>query len=101
MKQPACRHPLILPVFAPPNVRGIFFFFAHIFSFVLLCFEPHLGRTPACVDGARGTESASRGDRQVDCSAGTMSCDGGGARATVEVLLHFHGFKNLDLRSRG
>eukprot|EP00903_Cladosiphon_okamuranus_P007841 g7586.t1 len=30
-----------------------------------------------------------------------MSCDGGGARATVEVLLHFHGFKNLDLRSRG
>ncbi|CAN0144142.1 unnamed protein product, partial [Ectocarpus fasciculatus] len=27
--------------------------------------------------------------------------DGGGARATVELLLHIHGFKNLDLRSRG
>ncbi|CAM9364735.1 unnamed protein product [Scytosiphon promiscuus] len=27
--------------------------------------------------------------------------DGGGARATVELLLHFHGFNNLDLRSRG
>ena len=100
MKQPACRHPLILPVFAPPNVR-VFFFSRTFFLFVRVYFEPHLGRTPACVDGARGTESASRGDHQVDCSAGTMSCDGGGARATVEVLLHFHGFKNLDLRSRG